>query len=118
MRTERNSRGQTAGRAAMLRGALVVVGVALGAGAMAAWAAEPTAPAASSAPQAAPAPADANANSTAADTPHFDPNNKWTFFEQYCEKCHNSTDWAGGVAFDAMSPDSIPDHAKELAEGV
>jgi hypothetical protein len=144
MRTERNSRGQTAGRAAVLRGVLVVVGVALGAGAMVAWAAEPTAPAASSAPQAAPAPAastnptpsgsaelaqksetpphpapaDANANSTAADTPHFDPNNKWTFFEQYCEKCHNSTDWAGGVAFDAMSPDSIPDDAKELEEAV
>ena len=47
-----------------------------------------------------------------------DPNNKWGFFEQYCEKCHNSTDWAGGVAFDAMSPDSIGDDAKELEEAV
>lgn len=48
----------------------------------------------------------------------FDPNDKWTFFEQYCEKCHNSTDWAGGVAFDAMSADSIGDDAKELEEAV
>src|SRR5215475_3616412 len=47
-----------------------------------------------------------------------DPNNKWGFFEQYCEKCHNSTDWAGGVAFDAMSPESIGDDAKELEEAV
>jgi Protein of unknown function (DUF1592)/Protein of unknown function (DUF1588)/Protein of unknown function (DUF1585)/Protein of unknown function (DUF1595)/Protein of unknown function (DUF1587) len=65
-----------------------------------------------------PAPAQADANSTAAETPAFDPNNKWTFFEHYCEKCHNSTDWAGGVAFDTMSPDSVPDDAKELEEAV
>jgi mono/diheme cytochrome c family protein len=50
--------------------------------------------------------------------PTPDPNNKWGFFEQYCEKCHNSTDWAGGVAFDAMSADSVGDDAKELEEAV
>jgi mono/diheme cytochrome c family protein len=32
----------------------------------------------------------------------------WHLLEAYCEKCHNATDWAGGVAFDTMSPDSIP----------
>src|SRR5258707_9820827 len=109
MLTDRNSKGRTAGRAATLRGVLVAVGFALGASAMAALAAEPTAP------QATPA-----ATATEGDTPnpHTDPNNKWGFFEHYCEKCHNSTDWAGGVAFDTMSQESIPDDAKELEEAV
>ncbi len=31
----------------------------------------------------------------------------WRLVEDYCEKCHNATDWAGGVAFDTMSPDSV-----------
>ena len=26
---------------------------------------------------------------------------------KYCTDCHNTTDWAGGVAFDALSPDDI-----------
>ena len=25
--------------------------------------------------------------------------------DQYCAKCHNTVDWAGGVAFDAISAD-------------
>src|SRR6185312_4243128 len=32
----------------------------------------------------------------------------WHLLEVYCEKCHNATDWAGGVAFDTMAPDSVP----------
>jgi hypothetical protein len=32
---------------------------------------------------------------------------QWDLLEPLCGKCHNSTDWAGGVAFDAMSPDDI-----------
>jgi hypothetical protein len=116
MLTDRNSGVRIAGGAVRLRGVLLAVGFALGAGAAAALAAEPTAPAdtkATPAPQAAQSAADASAAN-----PHPDPNNKWGFFEQYCEKCHNSTDWAGGVAFDAMSPDSIGDDAKELEEAV
>jgi mono/diheme cytochrome c family protein len=31
----------------------------------------------------------------------------WDLLEERCGKCHNSTDWAGGVAFDTMSPDSL-----------
>ncbi len=31
----------------------------------------------------------------------------WPLLENYCFKCHNATDWAGGVAFDTMEPDSI-----------
>ncbi len=28
----------------------------------------------------------------------------WPLLKTYCEKCHNANDWAGGVAFDTMSP--------------
>jgi hypothetical protein len=31
----------------------------------------------------------------------------WHLVEDYCERCHNATDWAGGVAFDTMSPDAV-----------
>ncbi len=30
----------------------------------------------------------------------------------YCEKCHNTDDWAGGVAFGVMDPRDIPQDAK------
>jgi hypothetical protein len=36
---------------------------------------------------------------------------KWAFLEQYCTKCHNTTDWAGSIAFDAMGPETIADEA-------
>ncbi|HTB69043.1 MAG TPA: DUF1592 domain-containing protein [Steroidobacteraceae bacterium] len=36
-----------------------------------------------------------------ASTPH------WKMLAQSCEKCHNATDWAGGIAFDTMSPKTI-----------
>jgi hypothetical protein len=49
MLSDRKSRRRTAGRAAALRGVLVAVGVALGAGAVATLAAEPTVPAAQAA---------------------------------------------------------------------
>jgi mono/diheme cytochrome c family protein len=29
---------------------------------------------------------------------------RWSLFETYCTECHNATDWAGGVAFDALAP--------------
>ena len=41
-----------------------------------------------------------------------DPSDHWSFFSQYCEKCHNTEDWAGGVAFDTMTPQDIPDQAE------
>lgn len=31
----------------------------------------------------------------------------WPLIENYCEKCHNATDWAGGVAFDTMDPAQV-----------
>jgi hypothetical protein len=36
----------------------------------------------------------------------------WGFLNEYCSKCHNTTDWAGGVAFGTMSPQDIPSDAK------
>ncbi len=37
---------------------------------------------------------------------------QWKLVENYCFKCHNTTDWAGNVAFDTMSADAVPDDAK------
>ena len=36
----------------------------------------------------------------------------WTMLTQYCTDCHNFEDWAGGVAFDVMSPDGVPENAE------
>lgn len=38
--------------------------------------------------------------------------------EQYCDKCHNTTDWAGGIAFDALSLDEIADDAETWEKAV
>ena len=37
---------------------------------------------------------------------------QWKLVENYCVKCHNTTDWAGNVAFDTMSADAVPEDAK------
>lgn len=37
---------------------------------------------------------------------------EWSAVQKYCTQCHNIDDWAGGVAFDTMSPDQIPSDAK------
>jgi hypothetical protein len=36
----------------------------------------------------------------------------WSVLQQYCVKCHNTEDWAGGVAFDALNPVDIPTGAQ------
>ena len=36
----------------------------------------------------------------------------WGMLANYCQKCHNAEDWAGGVAFDTMTPDAIGDNAE------
>lgn len=36
----------------------------------------------------------------------------WQMLSDYCEKCHNVTDWVGDVAFDTMRPTDIPADAK------
>ena len=31
---------------------------------------------------------------------------------KYCGKCHNTEDWAGGIAFETLSPEDIPQDAQ------
>src|SRR5688500_5011483 len=49
---------------------------------------------------------------TPAPAPAADGHAQWELVEKYCFKCHNTTDWAGGVAFDTMSADAVPEEAK------
>jgi hypothetical protein len=42
----------------------------------------------------------------------------WGFLKQYCTKCHNAEDWAGGVAFDTMSPADIPQQGEIFEHAV
>ena len=35
----------------------------------------------------------------------------WGMLKEYCSKCHNTSDWAGGVAFDTMQPAEVPANA-------
>jgi hypothetical protein len=56
------------------------------------------------------APVTASAGASAAVTPPA--NEHWAFLQQYCSKCHNADDWAGGIAFDTMQPQDIPSDAK------
>jgi len=37
---------------------------------------------------------------------------QWGLLDKYCSECHNTTDWAGGVAFDAMTPERVPADAE------
>ncbi len=37
---------------------------------------------------------------------------EWQVVEDYCFKCHNTDDWAGSLALDALSPDDISHDAK------
>jgi hypothetical protein len=43
---------------------------------------------------------------------------QWDLVQHYCTECHNVTDWAGGVAFDSMSPDEIPADAKVWEDAI
>ena len=36
---------------------------------------------------------------------------QWELFEAYCNDCHNTEDWAGGVAFDIMTPEDVGENA-------
>lgn len=34
---------------------------------------------------------------------------QWGMLDRYCTECHNFEDWAGEVAFDLMTPESVPE---------
>jgi hypothetical protein len=42
----------------------------------------------------------------------------WKTVQQFCFDCHNTEDWAGGVAFDTMADDAIPTDAKIWEQAV
>ena len=46
------------------------------------------------------------------------PPKHWGVLDQYCVKCHNTEDWAGGVAFDALSPADIPTDAQTWEKAI
>jgi hypothetical protein len=50
--------------------------------------------------------APALAQTAAGTAPAPDP--RWAVLQTYCTHCHNATDWAGGVAFDTMTPADVP----------
>ena len=52
----------------------------------------------------------AGAETQASNVPGADQH--WGMLKQYCSKCHNAEDWAGGVAFDTMTPEEIPEQAE------
>ncbi|MGH8228867.1 MAG: DUF1592 domain-containing protein [Steroidobacteraceae bacterium] len=81
---------------------------------MAAWSAQSGkwgyGPPAADAAAAQATPASATAKATPVDlvqAKHY-----WGFLHNYCEKCHNTNDWAGGVAFGIMHPQNIPHDGK------
>ena len=43
---------------------------------------------------------------------------QWNLIEPMCGKCHNSIDWAGGVAFDTLSPSDIHGDAEVWEKAV
>ncbi len=43
----------------------------------------------------------------AAPAANTDVHRNWGFLDQYCGNCHNATDWAGGIAYDTLSPDDV-----------
>jgi len=40
----------------------------------------------------------------------------WDLLTKYCADCHNFEDWAGGVAFDVMTPENVPENADVFEE--
>lgn len=47
------------------------------------------------------------------DNPHEQALQKnWDLLDKYCMECHNFEDWAGGVSFDGMGPESVAEEAE------
>jgi hypothetical protein len=54
----------------------------------------------------------ASAGTSAPDAPSDAHGAHWKTIEDFCFKCHNTTDWAGSVAFDTMSAGEVPQESK------
>ena len=46
------------------------------------------------------------------------PPKHWDVLGKYCTECHNTTDWAGGIAFDALSADTIADESETWEKAI
>ncbi len=55
---------------------------------------------------------DAHAGAAATFERFDEADEKFEFLNEHCVECHNFTDWAGGVAFDTMTPDMVEDDAE------
>ncbi len=55
-----------------------------------------------------------SATAPAADAPPH----QWNLLTRRCTKCHNATDWAGGIAFDTLSVEDIPADAETWEKAV
>jgi Protein of unknown function (DUF1587) len=66
------------------------------------------------------APGQARPAATPSDNASFDKVavQKWAFFDHYCSKCHNVVDWAGGIAFESMTPHDIPADAETWEKAI
>jgi mono/diheme cytochrome c family protein len=78
-----------------------VIALACGAGAAQAESAAPTA-----------------ASKSAVVAAHGVSKDRWEFLNQYCIECHNAEDWAGGVAFDTMTPEQLAENAEVMEHAV
>jgi hypothetical protein len=94
--------------------ALAAIAVVYGA---ATAAAEPTA-AGNTAPTGSKPAADATATGSGTGTPSGVAAEKWAMLDKYCSKCHNTSDWAGGIAFETLSPEEIPQDAETWEKAV
>ncbi len=50
--------------------------------------------------------------------PHAGGTVGWELFATYCTECHNTEDWAGGIAFDTIAEQDIPDNIDVLEKVV
>jgi hypothetical protein len=50
--------------------------------------------------------------------PFSTPPKHWDVLDKYCSDCHNTVDWAGGVAFDLFTPDDIASESETWEKAV
>ncbi len=46
------------------------------------------------------------------------PPKHWDVLGKYCTECHNATDWAGGIAFDVLSPADIASDSESWEKAI
>src|SRR3970040_1109917 len=43
---------------------------------------------------------------------------QWGVLESYCTECHNAAEFAGGVVFEGLAPESVPEHTETFEAAV